>query len=374
MAKKRPKIKLPNGFGSITELSGNRRKPYMVYVTTGWDASGKQIKEIIGYAKDWYEGYDMLSEYHKSPNYLEDKEKEKITADFIFNLLKNKMEKEIGKPGMSKSNYVNLVSAYKNHCIAIHNKSILSLTYFELQNLIDNCNCSFTIRGYIKNICIRIFNYGKLFLSIPLDLDIVERLDTGEKQKSEMHIPLTDQELESLWLLYESQPNDEIEIVLMLIYTGMRPKELIDIELTKVFTENQYMIGGCKTKAGKDRILPIHKDILPFVNKRLTNKKYLIENVLGKKTTYKYISKVWEKVMSIISAKHYPYDARHTLGTKLDEYKIKHPNSLIDDLTIKLIMGHAITDITQNVYIHRDAKYLVEAINLLDLGRRNNCL
>ncbi len=33
-------------------------------------------------------------------------------------------------------------------------------------------------------------------------------------------------------------------------------------------------------------------------------------------------------------------------------------------------MGHAINDITQNVYIHRDSKYLVDAINLLDLGRR----
>ena len=48
MAKKRPKIKLPNGFGSITELSGNRRKPYMVYVTTGWDASGKQDMQKTG--------------------------------------------------------------------------------------------------------------------------------------------------------------------------------------------------------------------------------------------------------------------------------------------------------------------------------------
>lgn len=374
MPRKRPKMKLPNGFGSITTLSGKRRNPCMVYVTKGWDTSGKQIRKIIGYAKDWYEGYDMLSEYHKNPNYLEDKEKEKITVDYVFELLEQKIRKEIGKTGMSKSNYSNLINAYKKHCQPIHSKRILSLTYFELQNLIDNCNCSFTTRGYIKNICIRLFDYGKLFLSIPLDLDIVNRLNTGEKQKSEMHSPLTNKELEDLWLLYEKQPSNEIEIALMLIYTGTRPKELIDIELEKVFIENQYMKGGCKTKAGKNRTLPIHNDILPFIEKRLTNEKYLIENIPGKKTTYKYISNVWEKVMSMINAQHYPYDARHTLASKLDEYKINHPNSLIDDFTIKLIMGHAITDITQSVYIHRDTKYLVEAINLLDLGRRKNCL
>ncbi len=62
---------------------------------------------------------------------------------------------------------------------------------------------------------------------------------------------------------------------------------------------------------------------------------------------------------------HYPYDARHTFSTRLDEYRITHPNSIIDDFTIKKLMGHAVTDVTKNVYTHRDAKYLVEAINLL---------
>lgn len=369
MAKKRPKIKLPNGFGSITQLSGNRRNPFMVYVTTGWDTTGKQIKEIIGYAKDWYEGYNLLCEYHKNPNYLEEREKEKIIVDDVFELLDEKMKKDIGKPGMSKSNYINLISAYK-HCQSIHKKSIISITHMELQDLIDNCDCSFTTRGYIKNICIRLFDFAKLFLNIPLDLDIVQKLDTGEKQKSEMHIPLTNDELTKIWDLYTKEPCNEIEIALMLIYTGTRPQEIIDIEIENTFIQEQYMIGGCKTKAGKNRKIPIHKDILPFIEKRLVNEKYLIENIPSKKTTYKYIRNAWEKVMDMIKAQHYPYDARHTLASKLDEYKITHPSSLIDDLTIKLIMGHAINDVTQNVYIHRDTKYLVDAINLLDLGRR----
>ena len=44
---------MPNGNGSVYKLSGNRRKPYVVRVTLGWDLSpsGKAVqhKKIIGY-------------------------------------------------------------------------------------------------------------------------------------------------------------------------------------------------------------------------------------------------------------------------------------------------------------------------------------
>ena len=36
----------PNGFGSIIKLGGNRRKPYAVRVTVGWDKDGKQQKRF----------------------------------------------------------------------------------------------------------------------------------------------------------------------------------------------------------------------------------------------------------------------------------------------------------------------------------------
>jgi len=48
-------MKLPNGFGSVTKLSGKRRKPYIVRKTVGWhmdEEKGKCVQEfaIIGYA------------------------------------------------------------------------------------------------------------------------------------------------------------------------------------------------------------------------------------------------------------------------------------------------------------------------------------
>ena len=39
----------PNGFGCVYKASGNRRKPYIARITTGWDeATGKQLFKNIG--------------------------------------------------------------------------------------------------------------------------------------------------------------------------------------------------------------------------------------------------------------------------------------------------------------------------------------
>ena len=44
---------LPNGFGSVHKLTGNRRKPYRVRITVGWkdanDINKTQKYKTIGY-------------------------------------------------------------------------------------------------------------------------------------------------------------------------------------------------------------------------------------------------------------------------------------------------------------------------------------
>lgn len=46
-------MRLPNGFGSVTKLSGNRRRPYAAKITTGYEFNPdtlktKQIQKVIG--------------------------------------------------------------------------------------------------------------------------------------------------------------------------------------------------------------------------------------------------------------------------------------------------------------------------------------
>ena len=61
-----------------------------------------------------------------------------------------------------------------------------------------------------------------------------------------------------------------------------RPKALLEILTENVHLDEKYMIGGMKTEAGKDRIIPLNDKLIPLVKNRYDpNKKYLINNKFG---------------------------------------------------------------------------------------------
>lgn len=94
-------MKLPNGYGSVMKMSGKRRKPYMVRVTTGWTidpekGTKKQTYNVIGYAETKQEGLQMLSDYHQNPF---DTKAAKMTFTDVYNAWS-----EAKYPAISKSN------------------------------------------------------------------------------------------------------------------------------------------------------------------------------------------------------------------------------------------------------------------------------
>lgn len=61
-------MKRANGNGSITKVKGNRRKPYKVVITKGWDSTtGKQIKKMLGYYFTQKEANKALADYLDTP-------------------------------------------------------------------------------------------------------------------------------------------------------------------------------------------------------------------------------------------------------------------------------------------------------------------
>lgn len=67
-------MKLPNGYGSVSKLSGRRRRPYVVRIKN----------KILGYTKTRAEGLELLAEYHKMPW---DIDKRKTTFSDVYDLL-----------------------------------------------------------------------------------------------------------------------------------------------------------------------------------------------------------------------------------------------------------------------------------------------
>ena len=94
-------MKNPNGYGTVTKLSGNRRKPWVVKE----GKSGKQ--KPIGYTTTREEGLIMLAKYNNDPW---DIETDKITLQELYDLWLEKRAVKLGS-----SNQSSLKSAYK-HC------------------------------------------------------------------------------------------------------------------------------------------------------------------------------------------------------------------------------------------------------------------
>ena len=65
-------MKLANGVGTVYKLSGNRRNPYIVRKTVGWDIdteTGKRKQQYItiGYATTRATGLEEVMDYNKNP-------------------------------------------------------------------------------------------------------------------------------------------------------------------------------------------------------------------------------------------------------------------------------------------------------------------
>ena len=67
--------------------------------------------------------------------------------------------------------------------------------------------------------------------------------------------------------------------------------------------------------------------------------------------TYDKYRKRFEKVMKRLNRRHRPHETRHTFITKAKACNM-------DEYVLKVIVGHAIEDITEKVYTHRTVEQL----------------
>jgi integrase len=123
------------------------------------------------------------------------------------------------------------------------------------------------------------------------------------------------------------------------------------------------MIAGKKTEAGRDRRIPLHKAILPLIEKRMREDGEILitreKNGERVPMTYRhFISTQWEMLMQDLKMDYTPHYCRHTCATLMREAGIE------EDIR-KIILGHKSTDITDR-YTHYSDEMLIEAIDKLE--------
>ena len=352
------KKRLPNGFGQISEIKGqNLRKRFRAMVTVGKDGNGRPIVRTlkpIAYFETYNEAYEALLEYNKDPYYIA----KSMTMQELF----DKWYKKHSETGISDGTKRKYKMAW-DYCHTIYDMQVGEIRARHIRGCIEE---GYAIRfgerrpasEYIKK-DIKII-LGQM-LDFALEDELVKRNYAKDLKISikptvdNEHIPFTDEEMTILWQNLDLIP--DIAMVLIQCYTGWRPRELINIKVENVNITNRTMIGGMKTEAGRNRTVPIHHKIIPFVaNYHAEARKYNRETLFDMTEYYQYSNRFSEIVESLgLNPKHRPHDCRVQFVTMAKKYNV-------DEYAIKRIVGHAISDLTEQVYTHRDLDWLISEL------------
>lgn len=341
----------PNGYGSVVKLSGKRRKQYAVMITIGWN-QGKQIRKIISYHKDRGEAIIALAEYNKDP--LDHKEAVIKIPTFkdIFEII---MDKNSSKYSLSTQK--NYKTAF-NHLENLHNRKINTLSALDLQNEFNqfiNKNASYPKLNMMKTVCLHIFNYAEKYEYVKKNNAKLIDLESTAKHRTKS--VFTSSEIETIW---NNNNCEASKVTLIMLYTGMRCSEVLQLKTADIHLDEQYLIGGMKTNAGKNRTVPIHNLLVPIFKELLSpNSEWLFPNTLGTHRTYDvFYANEFKIYMNKLHIGHTTHECRHTFISMMYELNT-------DPVLLKKIIGHSEKDLTAKVYTHISIKTLVEAVNKL---------
>lgn len=340
-------MKLPNGFGSVYKLSGKRRHPWVAAKTFGWKINeetgkAKQLQKPIGYFATRQEAMTALVNYNENPYDIE-------TENITFSEVYEKWTEEYFPTLGSNSSIRTITSAYK-YCRPLYNMRMRDIRVNHLEQTIREATVGNSTKSRMKSVFNLIYKYAMKHEIV--DKDYAQLCDSVKKPSSKIiRIPFSDDEIALLW---DHIVFPFVDMVLIGIYSGWRPQELAILKTADIDLNAMTFTGGLKTDAGKNRTVPIHPIILNLVKKNYEkaicmNSDYLFNDENGQQgtsLTYDKYRNRWKKIMKRFDLDHKPHDTRHTFITK--------PKAAgMNEYILKLIVGHAINDITEDTYTHR---------------------
>ena len=221
---KKKRLRLPNGFGQITEIKNDTlRNRFRVSITIGKTEDGKYIKKLLkptAYFPTYNDAYNALVEYHKNPY--------EVSKDMTVKELYEEWSKDYFNT-IADTAIRTITSAWA-YCSSLHNVSVQSLRSYHIKGCMENGTierkgqiipASPSTKSRIKSI----FN---LMLDYAVEHEIADKnyarvfnlsdtlIDDINNTKRD-HIPFNESELKILW---KHSDDFYVKIVLILCYMG----------------------------------------------------------------------------------------------------------------------------------------------------------
>lgn len=155
-------------------------------------------------------------------------------------------------------------------------------------------------------------------------------------------------------------------ILKVIIYTGIRVSEILNLNIKDIFKEDDVYILQIKGKGNKPRVVMIKSSIIEndlqnWLNSRNCNGDLLVCNKVGNRLTQAYISRLVEDILisvGIRKEKNGAHMLRHSFATLLYS---KHKDLIL----VQEALGHSDIN-TSRIYTHFDKDRLKATINLMD--------
>ena len=379
MPKKKARKKyprLPSGFGTIRYLGENRRNCYAVHPPAEIDALGNVKRPAaLCYTDDWIKGFTVLTAY-KAGTYtpgmerelevaetsdadvlvqriladystikgVEDKHpeiKELTFAEVYEKFMRWKFEENQGRK-YSKTCKGGYRSGFIN-CESLHNRPFTSLKHEDLQRAVDSCQKKHATLEQIVMLFKQMYKYAIIYEICTENKAAF--VTTNRSDDAENGTPFTPEEFNVLWSHSE---DEDVQMILIMCYSGFR---ISAYETLEINLEERYFKGGVKTNNGKNRIVPIHSAIYPFVEKRLREHGSMIYMPMSQ-FRRKHFTNVLKKLNIAGNPTHTPHDCRHTFSAMCESWGVRETDR-------KRMMGHSLkNDITNSVYGHRSVEEL----------------
>ena len=321
-------MRLPNGYGTIYKLSGNRRRPWVVKKTI----DGRQ--KPLGYFPTREEAFAFLVSVNRITPERE------VTFSSVYRSWSLHHFESI-----SPSSRAAYEISYR-HLAQLHSVPFRRITYRQLQDVIDGIEAGYCTRKKCRVLLSQLYKYsiknGIAETNLSCFIELPRHVPVYTKR------PFTARQIGKLWR--SSDTVEGVKDVLILIYTGMRAGEYIGLSACDVNLRQQFIsIKKSKTLAGIRKI-PIHKKILPILTERKA------EGKICPCEKYDAFRRLFDHAMRALGMHHTPHECRHTLATMLDR-------SGANETAVKMILGHARTGVTKGVYTHKTLADLRKAIN-----------
>lgn len=364
----------PNGSGTVVKLSGRRRKPFCAKVTLDERnlTNGEKKRLVIGTFETYQEALNALSLYSLTVNNTISKKEAMEIDPEVYQKVQDKMSKKV--PTFLDIYYIldkdefsllspqtqNSMHGAIKHLKKLHYLKIDQITLRMIQDVFDEDGSNHSTQVHMKTICTKVFRYAVVNQCIERNDDYTSYIRIAKYEESDMHRPYTINEI----LALKKADTPEAHIMLIFIYTGVRINELLNINRDNIHIDEKcdddgterlisYMITGSKTKAGKNRIVPIHDDIKQFViDELLKPEKRLVDVTYANFTT----RTVLIKVNKLLNTHHTMHDTRKTFATLC---QMNNLNVYIR----KKVLGHRMNDITFDVYTNESKNRLWTEVN-----------